>query len=398
MPGKLVQRVWESNPAIYAPARHKRACRYQAFLPEMLAGLNVHLPLEIAGLAAEAEAEVRGLNAVAAPALAPLARLLLRTESIASSRVEGLRMGVRDLARAEARIEMGGKRSGTAVEIIANIEAMQVAIDAASNASCFGEEQLLAIHQRLMEHDPRPKIAGRIRTGQNWIGGNNYTPCGADFVPPPAEEVPRLLADLYATLNDDLLPAVVQAALVHAQFETIHPFDDGNGRTGRALIHVILRRRGVALNYVPPISVVLASSRERYITGLTGFRGDDVAQWIEHFSAAVAHSAVLASRYLQHVDALMTRWREQLSSAASPRADATAWAIINALPAHPMLTGATAAAATGRSRGPVYLAIAELEAAGVLIPVSTSRGRQTWEAAGLLPLLEAFEEGRLVDV
>ena len=231
-------------------------------------------PIEakVAGVVSAAEEAIRALNSVARPALAPLARLLLRTESIASSKVEGLQMGVRDLARAEARMEARGRRSATAAEIVANIGAMETAVAAAAAASPFGEPELVAIHRRLMEHDPGSRIAGRFRSGQNWIGGNDYNPCGAEFVPPPVDELPRLLDDLYAALNDDLLPPLVQAALVHAQFETIHPFDDGNGRTGRALVHVILRRRGVAPDYVPPISVVLAADRDAYLAGLTDFR------------------------------------------------------------------------------------------------------------------------------
>ncbi len=75
------------------------------------------------------------------------------------------------------------------------------------------------------------RVAGVIRTAQNWIGRNEFNPCGADFVPPPAESVIPLLDDLCAAINDETLPPVVQAAVVHAQFETIHPFADGNGRT-----------------------------------------------------------------------------------------------------------------------------------------------------------------------
>jgi Fic family protein len=122
-----------------------------------------------------------------------------------------------------------------------------------------------------MLQSPHPHLAGRIRTVQNWIGGNDYNPCGADFVPPP-EHVGDLLDDLCAAVNDDVLPSLIQAALVHAQFETIHPFEDGNGRAGRALIHVVLKRRGVATHYVPPISALFANSRQRYIDGLTAFR------------------------------------------------------------------------------------------------------------------------------
>lgn len=396
MPGQLIRKIWESQPHIHAPMRHRKACQYEAFVPEELAALGLALPLEVAGLVGEAESSVRQLNAFAQPALAPLARLLLRTESIASSKVEGLQMGVRDLARAEARMETGGRRSDTAVEIVANIGAMETAITDAAMAERFGEEQLIAIHRRLMENDQRRQIPGQLRTSQNWIGGNDYTPCGADFVPPPVEEMPRLLADLYEAINDDSLPPLVQAALVHAQFETIHPFDDGNGRTGRALIHVILRRRGVAPDYVPPISVVLAADREKYIRGLTRFRGDGVLEWIEQFAATTAESAHLAKRYLIAVEDLKGEWRAQLSATAALRTDATAWSVIDVLPAHPVITGPVAAAATGRSKGPIYEALDQLQNAGVLIPLSESRRNQTWEAAGLLDLIESFDEGRLL--
>ncbi|MCC6772077.1 MAG: Fic family protein [Gemmatimonadaceae bacterium] len=150
-----------------------------------------------------------------------------------------------------------------------------------------------------------------------------YNPCGADFVPPPPEEMPRLLEDLYAAINDDLLPPLVQAGLVHAQLETIHPFDDGHGRTGRALVHVVLRRRGIAPRFLPPISVVFAGARERYIDGLTRFRGDQVAEWCEYFAAATARAARLARDYVDAVRRLQQSWRNQLqSSSAPPRADA----------------------------------------------------------------------------
>jgi hypothetical protein len=127
------------------------------------------LPAEIAGLVSEAEGAIRTLNATAKPALAPLARLLLRTESIASSKVEGMQMDVRGLARAEARMESGGKKSQTAIDILANIAAMETAITEAVAAPRFGDEQIIAIHQRLMQHDARHQIARRFRTDQNWI-------------------------------------------------------------------------------------------------------------------------------------------------------------------------------------------------------------------------------------
>src|SRR5690606_17565820 len=155
------------------------------------------------------------------------------------------------------------------------------------------------------------------------------------------------MEDLCGFLNEETLPPLVQAALMHAQFETIHPFDDGNGRTGRALIHVVLRRRGVAPAYVPPISVVLAAARERYIRGLTDYRADRTDVWIESFSAAALRAARLASEYLSAVEDLAASWRASLStSSKAPRAGAAAWAIIDVLPGHPIITAPVAAVAT----------------------------------------------------
>src|SRR6185295_19230001 len=137
---------------------------------------------------------------------------------------------------------------------------------------------------------------GRVRDVQNWIGGSSFNPCSAAFVPPPPESVEELLEDLCAFVNDDGMPPVAQAALAHAQFETIHPFTDGNGRTGRALIHVILRRRGVAPRLLPPVSLVLATWSSSYIQALTAtrYRGradsadanQGINEWIALFAAA----------------------------------------------------------------------------------------------------------------
>ncbi|HTR79890.1 MAG TPA: Fic family protein [Gemmatimonadaceae bacterium] len=394
MPGRYVDLVWQHDPTAYAPAKHRRACRYRAFIPDRLGPMPLSLDADIMGVVSDAERSIRSLNADAQPALAPLARLLLRTESIASSKVEGMQLGARELARAEARVEGGEKASPTAMEILGNIDAMEVAVQDAARVDRFTVKEIVAIHRRLIAGSANSRIAGRIRTRQNWIGGNDYTPCGADFVPPPPEDVDALLTDLCDAVNDERLPPIVQAALVHAQFETIHPFDDGNGRTGRALIHVVLRRRDIAPAYVPPISVVLAGSRDRYIDGLVGFRAGHVAGWAEQFAGADARAAHLARGYLAAVAQLTERWRARLAKGADPRSDAAAWAVIDILPGHPMITAPVAAAVTGRAKAAIYQAFGELEAAGVLIPLSRSPRNRSWEAAGLLDLLGGLEAGR----
>ena len=114
-----------------------------------------------------------------------------------------------------------------------NIEAMNWAIEHLSDPKKkITTGDLLDIHQHLLAGTRLDEYAGKIRTEQNWIGGSSYNPCSAAFVPPPHEQVEDLLDDLCAFCNLDSLPAIAQAAIAHAQFETIHPFVDGNGRTG----------------------------------------------------------------------------------------------------------------------------------------------------------------------
>ncbi|MGQ0640816.1 MAG: Fic family protein [Gemmatimonadaceae bacterium] len=394
MRGRRVSLIWRHDPTIYAPAKYRRACRYEAYIPEPLSTLRLALDAESSGLVSDAENAIRDLNATNKPSLAPLARLLLRTESIASSKVEGMQVGVRALARAEAYGDAGRKVAPTARQILANVDAMQLAIDEGATAKKFIAAHITSVHRRLMGESPGAATAGHVRTRQNWLGGNDHNPCGADFVPPPPEHIAALLSDLCDAVNEEVLPPLVQAALVHAQFETIHPFDDGNGRTGRALIHVILRRRRLAPEYVPPISVVLAASRQRYIGSLTQYRDDEVAEWIQHFAIATAQAAHLATGYVRAVERLTERWRAQLADVVAPRADAAAWAIIAVLPAHSIISAPIAIAATSRARAAVYQGISELERAQVLKPLSSARRNQLWEAIGLLDLVAGLEAGR----
>lgn len=393
MRGEYIHRVWKADPTIYAPPRYRRACEYDALIPDPVEGVDVMLPGDVAGVVSDAEKAIAELNRAAGPELMPLARLLLRTESIASSKVEGMQLDARSLARAEANQETGRKIGSNAAEILANIDAMQLSIERAANLEALAPADFLDIHGVLLERAPNSQIAGRFRTSQNWIGGNDYNPCGAAFVPPPPGEVDRLLDDLCVFMNDVALPPLVQAAIAHAQFETIHPFEDGNGRTGRALVQVVLRRRGLTPAFVPPVSVVLARDKDRYLRGLTLFREDRLADWIELFAAATAEAATLATHYATRVGELQDWWRERLREHSNPRVDAAAWSLIAVLPAHPIITVPVAVAATQRTKPAVANAIEELEAAGILIRLTESARNRAWEADGLLDLIVGLEAG-----
>ena len=231
----LDSRTWDAGYRGLT-SRDRQPCQYSVYMPDPLAGRHFVLEGDVAAEVADAEAELVRLNA-AVEALADtkaLARLLLRAESVASSKIEGLEIGGRRLLRAEAVQRKGeDPRDTTAIEVLANIDAMVWATETVEAGGLISMATLLEIHRRLLAGSRLEEHAGQIRIVQNWIGGGDYNPCSADFVPPPPQEVPTLLRDLLAFCNDDSLPPLAQAAIAHAQFETIHPFINGNGRAGR---------------------------------------------------------------------------------------------------------------------------------------------------------------------
>ncbi len=325
--------------------------------------------------------------------LEPLARFLLRAEAVASSNIEGLRMNVRRLARSEAAQRDGLEVSdATARAVLGNIRALDEALELASDPTrAVSVEDLTTIHRALLSGTREEPWAGVVRTEQNWIGGVN--PCAAAFVPPPAEHVEDLLRDLAAYISGDEHPALLQAALAHAQFETIHPFADGNGRTGRAVIQLVLRRRGVATRVIPPVSLVLATRANDYIAALDGIRaeGDTTPgflRWVELFPSATGrtcHDADGFSRDLAQLDA------DSRARLGRVRANSAVDLLVSALPALPVFSVTTAAAHIGRSFPVTADAVERLRAANVVKQVTLGRRNRTFEAVGLFEAFTGFE-------
>src|SRR6185503_1455836 len=148
--------------------------------------------------------------------------------------------------------------------VLGNVRAMDEAIRLAAGQARLTVDTICRIHARLFQGTADARLAGVLRDRQNWIGGRADNPYRADFVPVPEDRVRPLLDDLCKFIERDDLPALAQAAIAHAQFETIHPFEDGNGRVGRCLIHYVLRKRALATSFVPPISAVLAANGRTY--------------------------------------------------------------------------------------------------------------------------------------
>jgi len=248
---------------------------------------------------------------------------------------------------------------------------------------------LLGIHARLFAGTEMERFGGRLRDRQNWIGGSSLSPRKAEFVPPPPDLVPELMEDLCRFVERVDVPAVVQAAIVHAQFETIHPFVDGNGRVGRALVHIVLRRRGTVSRHVPPVSLVLLANGRAYVEGLTMYHAGEIAAWSTRFAHALTDSVALAATLGRELNELQEQWRA--ATGASDRTSATQ-RLIDLLAARPVVDIPSAAELLSVSYPQAREAVLRLEAAGVLRQVLVGHKRnRAWEAPSLLDLLDAFE-------
>jgi Fic family protein len=384
--GRIERRVWRPAFDHGVPRRHRAVQRIDCFVPDPIADWDPALTASTAALIAEADVEVWDFNrhAPAVQGLDALARQLLRQESVGSSRIEHLVVGQRRLARAAAG---SPERDETARLIVGNVRAMEHAISLATAERQFTRDDIVAIHRTLFEGTRDESIGGVVREEQNWIGRSSYSPAGADFIPPPPERVEELLSDLAAFINRDDLPVTLQAAIAHAQFETIHPFLDGNGRAGRCLIHVVFRRRDLARAVVPPISLVLATHADLYIRGLDAYCFGELKDWLLPFAGATIKAVDSAHELAARVGTLREQWLERVGR---PRSHASSRALLDQLAAEPVMTVARAAELTGVSETAAARALAALEGAGILVAGNRRWGRR-WEAPEMFALLDAFE-------
>ncbi len=385
--GHLVDRRWEARPNALGGRGARRGFTYRAHVPTTIAHEDFLLGSHIAAAAANAELACRELNEEP-PALVnleALARQLLRAESVASSRIEGLVLSHRRLARAAFSSDT---RDITAQSVLANIAALERGVARAGEVDELKRQDLLEVHRLLFLGTRDEHLGGLIREEQNWIGGAASSPRNAEFIPPPHEFVPELLDDLCAFCNREDVPAAIQAAVAHAQFETIHPFHDGNGRVGRAVILIILRRRGIAPRYLPPVSLALAGEADRYVAGLTSWRNGDEEDWFTVLMDALYRAARAAREFAGRVAELQRRWIER---AGNPRRGSGPLRLIELLPSQPIINVKTAAHMLGGSEERARLAILRLEKAGVLRQTAVGRRNRAWECAGLFDLLDRFE-------
>ncbi|NGP08788.1 Fic family protein [Rhodococcus sp. 14C212] len=380
-PHRTETRDW--NPRHRQGSRADRTLKtVDVSIPPRIGSLDCDLVGTVARAHEEAVIAVARLEARFGEHLAPLSDFLLRSESVASSKIEHIDAGWRAFGKALA----GGKASDEAKSQLAAVKALIAMVDAAGDGP-ITLDTLLGAHRLLMTPDfYTARDSGAVRDVQNWIGGSDYTPIDALFVPPPPELVAELMADLLEFANRTDLPILAQAAIAHAQFESIHPFTDGNGRIGRALISTILRRRGLTHRVTVPLASVMLADTRRYFNELTNYRRGGADGFVEYVARAAIVSSEAAQDSARALAELPDHWRDL----ARPRSNSADEKIIDALLDTPIFSADTAQQITGTTDASTYRALGRLTAAGVLEVLSESKRNQIWAAVDVLAELDAL--------
>lgn len=237
----------------------------------------------------------------------------VRKEAVLSSQIEGTQSSLSDLLLFEME-EAPGAPLDDVAEVSNYVSALEHGLKRLRSDFPLSNRLIREIHQKLLDKGRgADKQPGHFRTTQNWIGGTR--PGTAQFVPPPAEEVDKCMGQLEKYLHNDPVrtPALLKAAFAHVQFETIHPFLDGNGRVGRLLITLLFCAEGVLSQPLLYLSLYFKQHREQYYALLTAVRIEgDWESWLEFFAEAVRETATSAVTTARAVVSLFNRHRDEI--------------------------------------------------------------------------------------
>ena len=361
---------------------------YRAYSPHPLTTWTPTLNDEAYAAIAAADRALAATSAASGTDMSiPLAGwMTAREESIRSSVMEGVASTSAGLEWARYMDQAGRPVSdendaltlGAAKQVLAAVDLGKTM----RAGETVGTKDILGIHRLLFAGTRERDMGGVLRDAPIWIGPAGCLVEEATFVPPPAEHVPELIDDLVAYLNSSRHPPILKAAAAHAQFETIHPFDDGNGRTGRALIHTVLTSSGLTDSAVP-VSGLLDRSRTRYYQALnathvvcepddTAARSNAMHDWLMMFSDACVDASRQADSITRDVDRIVAGWRKSVGH----RRNSAAARLIEALPSMPVLDADMAAKKLRVTEKTARSALKSLEAAGVVRPTGGRRNKR----------------------
>lgn len=355
-----------------------------AAVPPLIRNIDYLPPKETMMLMEQALIAVTQADRNAGGHSAASSRFMIRSESVASSRIERIAASAEDYAKAIA----GNKSNSSAVSMVAASTALHQLISDVAQRGEFHLDDLLAAHSRLMIDDPEESAyAGQMRDMQNWIGGSHYSPRDALYVPPVPETVSEYLEDLIAYLNRDDVPVMVQAAIGHAQFESIHAFTDGNGRIGRALVSAVLRRRGVTAHSVVPLASGLLAQRDEYFASLGAYRKGNPEPVVNLFSRSARVAAECAHLTTRRLIGMPDEWREVMK----PRAGSATAKLIAAFYDYPVMTSDEAMTRSGASEPQTNQALVKLAESGLISEITGRKKDRVWAASEVLAELDELD-------
>lgn len=373
--------AWAPRPGFGLQATdYPGPVRYEAAVPPAIAGLTPRLESEVLTISDEATRELSRFDAERGMEIAGFAPVLLRSEAASSSQIENLTASARAIFSAEL-----GARPGSNAELIAaNTHALSAAL---KESGSIDAESIRGIHRVLMEPQSRHP-AGVFREEQVWIGSRSDSPVGAEFVPPHHSRVPELIEDLSLFIARSDAPVMAAVAIAHAQFETIHPFTDGNGRTGRALVQAMFRHRGITRNVAIPVSAGILTDVPRYHQALTEYRSGDVNPIIRIFSEAAFRAVDNSAQLVDDLRRIRIGWDSRLTA----RKNSNAWRLLDILVEHPVLNSAAAAAELGVAQPNIYPPLKALVDAGIVKSKAEHGLGPFWRSDEILAAVDAFAE------
>ncbi len=362
----------------------------RAFIPLPLPPQKPRLRIE-GGLAERHAEALAALGRLAvAGMMVPSANWFLygfvRKEAVLSSQIEGTQATLEDVVKYEATHK--AERPAELQEVCNYVDALAYARAqlARPKGLPLGMRLLCAAHARLMRGVRAVQTKpGKVRTTQNWVGG--ATPGLAIFIPPPPDAVPSALADLERWLrSDDPLPPLVRAGLAHAQFETVHPYLDGNGRIGRLLIALLMEHWGLLSCPLLYVSLALKRRRQEYYGRLMAVRTDgDWEGWTRFFLDCVREAADDGVDAAVRLFALLGKDRQIVVNDAV--ASVTAIRLFDLLPEHPIVTLSNAAELLKASKPTASKAIDALTSTGVLREITGRRRDRVFAYRAYLDVL-----------
>ena len=314
-----------------------------------------------------------------------LMRPFIKREAVLSSRIEGTQATLGELLAADAGAAVG--RSPADLKEVGNyVVALEYGMDRLSTLP-LSLRLVAELHEKLMQ-GVRGEYAtpGEFRKSQNWIGAPGCTLQNASYVPPPVEHMMTCLGDWETFLHDRSLPPLVQAGIVHSQFEAIHPFLDGNGRVGRLLITLFLIERDILPTPLLYLSAFFEATRSEYYDRLKAVTEKAAwHQWIEYFLNGVARMSEDALSRAERINGLFTEWAANL---AGEGGSGTAMATLNRLKENPYCTINKMADQLGVAFTTAQRGVEKLVSLGVLRQVGDSKRNRVYCAQQVMEILD----------